>query len=167
MISNELNVPNLSVISHHFIPFRTQHHNHNDLTNGISLNHNHARYRQQRKTLGYMNQRAGHLGIYDPNFSILTLEKTKYENASWLKIPPQKLLYRPYKLINKHNKPYFQILVYQIHQFRSPTPVFHELEKLIIKLNKPSNNHQNITTNSDMSDGIMKGMRFFQGSYAG
>ncbi|MBW0564183.1 hypothetical protein O181_103898 [Austropuccinia psidii MF-1] len=57
--------------------------------------------------------------------------------------------------------------MYHIHPFSSPTPVFHKLQKLIITLNKLSNNRHNITTNSDMLDGIMKGIGFHQGSDSG
>ncbi|MBW0545748.1 hypothetical protein O181_085463 [Austropuccinia psidii MF-1] len=114
-----------------------------------------------------MNQTEGHLGIYNPKLSILKLDKKKDENASWLKLPPQKLLPRAYVLINKHNNPYLTILMYQIHPFRSPKPVFHKIQKLIITLNKLANNCQNITTSSDILDGIMKRIRFFQGSDSG
>ncbi|MBW0567768.1 hypothetical protein O181_107483 [Austropuccinia psidii MF-1] len=142
----------------------TQPHNHNDLTDENYLYYNHSKTRQQRIILCYMNQTAGQLGLYNPNFSILILDKKNNENASWLKLPPHKLLPRPYVLINRHNKPYFPILMYQIHPFRSPTPVFHQLQKLIIRLNNLANNHQNITTNCDMLDVIMKGIGFGQGS---
>ncbi|MBW0585674.1 hypothetical protein O181_125389 [Austropuccinia psidii MF-1] len=167
MIVNGLNVPKLHVIPHDLKLVGTQHHNHNDLTDENSLNHNHPNSRQQRRMLCYMNQTAVHLGLYNPNFFILTLDKKNNENASWLKLPPHKLLPRPYVLINKHNKPYLPILIYQIHPFRIPTPVFHKLQKLLITLNKLANNCQNITTNSDMLDGIMKGIIFCHGSDSG
>ncbi|MBW0552375.1 hypothetical protein O181_092090 [Austropuccinia psidii MF-1] len=54
--------------------------------------------------------------------------------------------------------------MYQIHPFRSPTPIFHKLQKFIIKFNKISNRCKNITTNTDMLDRIMKRIGFFQGS---
>ncbi|MBW0534506.1 hypothetical protein O181_074221 [Austropuccinia psidii MF-1] len=57
--------------------------------------------------------------------------------------------------------------MYQIHPFSSLTPIFHKLQKLIITLNKLENNRQNITTNSDILDGIMKGIGFCQGSDSG
>ncbi|MBW0519533.1 hypothetical protein O181_059248 [Austropuccinia psidii MF-1] len=163
IISNELNVPKISVISHYLNPVGTQPHNHNDITDENSLNHNHPKSRKQRRMLGYMNQTASQLGIDDPSFSILALDKKKDYNASWLKLPPQKPLSRPYLLINKHKKPYLPILMYQIHPLRSPTPIFYKVKELIITLNKLANSHQNITTNSDMLDGIMKGMGFCQG----
>ncbi|MBW0574143.1 hypothetical protein O181_113858 [Austropuccinia psidii MF-1] len=104
----------------------------------------------------YMNQTAGQLGLYNPNFSRLTLDKKKNENASLLKLPLHKQLPRLSVLINRHNKTYLPTFMYQIHPFSSPTPVFHKLQKWIITLNKLANNHQNITTNSDIIDGIMK-----------
>ncbi|MBW0481980.1 hypothetical protein O181_021695 [Austropuccinia psidii MF-1] len=167
MIVNELNVPKLSLIPHDVKPVGTQPHNHNDLTEENSLNHNHPNTRQQRRMLSYMNQTAGQLGLYNPNFSILILEKKNNENSSWLKLPPHKLLPGRYVIISRHNKPYLPIFMYQIHPFSSPTPVFHKLQKLIITLNKLSNNCHNITTNSDMLDGIIKGIGFFQGSDSG
>ncbi|MBW0566707.1 hypothetical protein O181_106422 [Austropuccinia psidii MF-1] len=167
MIFNELNVPKRSVIPHDLKPFGTQPHNNNDLTDENSLKNNHPKSRQQRRILFYMNQTAGQLGLYNPNFSILTLDEKKNENPSWLKLPPHKLLPRPYELINRHNKPYLPILMYQIHPFRIPTPVFHKLQKSIITLNKLANNHQNITINSVILDGIMKGIGFCQGSDSG
>ncbi|MBW0557163.1 hypothetical protein O181_096878 [Austropuccinia psidii MF-1] len=163
MIVNELNVPKNSLIPHDVKPVGTQRHNKNDLTEENSLDHNHPNTRQQRRMLSYMNQTSVQLGLYNPNFYIITLDKKNNENASWLKIPPHKRLPRPYVLINRHNKPYLPIFMYQIHPFSSPTPVFHKLQKLIITLNELSNNHHNITTNSDMLDGIMKGMGFRQG----
>ena len=167
MIVNELNVPKLSLITHDLKPVGTQPHNKNDITEENSLNHNHSNTRQQRRMLSYMNQTAGQLGIYNPNFSIITLDKKNNENASWLNLPPHKLLPRPYVLINRHSKPYLPIFMYQIHPFSSPTPVFHKLQKLIITLNKLAKNRQNITTNSDMLDGIMKGIGFHQGLDSG
>ncbi|MBW0527499.1 hypothetical protein O181_067214 [Austropuccinia psidii MF-1] len=167
MIVNDLNFPKLSVIPHDVKPVGTQPHNNNYLTDENSLNHNHPKSRQQRRILCYMKQTAGQLGLYNPNFSILTLDKKINENASWLKLSPHKLLPRPYVLINRHNKPYFSILMYQIHPFSSPTPVFHKLQKLIITLNTLANNHQNMTTDSDILDGIMKEIGFFQGSDSG
>ncbi|MBW0542017.1 hypothetical protein O181_081732 [Austropuccinia psidii MF-1] len=167
MIVNELNVPKLSSIPHEVKPVGTQPHNHNDLTDVNSLNHNKPKSRQQRRMLLYMNQTAHQLGLYNPSLSILTLEKKKNENASWLKLPPHKNLPRPYVLINRHNNPYLPIFMYQIHPFSSPTPVFHKIQKLIITSNKLANNRQNITTNSDMLDGIMKGIGFCQGSDSG
>ncbi|MBW0557798.1 hypothetical protein O181_097513 [Austropuccinia psidii MF-1] len=167
--SNNTLTPSLAIphkLSDHFT-VGTQPHNNNDLTDENSLHYNHSKTRQQRRILCYMNQTAGHLGLYNHNFSILTLDKKSNKNASWLKLPPLKLLPRPYVLINRHNKPYFPILMYQIHPFRSPTPIFHKLQKLIITLNKLANNRQNITTNSDMLYGIMKGIGFFQGSNSG
>ncbi|MBW0523623.1 hypothetical protein O181_063338 [Austropuccinia psidii MF-1] len=149
MIVNEMNVPKLSLIPHYVNPVGTQPHNHNDLTDENSLNHNQPKSRQQRRMWLYMNQTAGHLGLYNPNFSILTLDKKKNGNSSWLKLPPHKQLPRPYVLINRHNKPYFPIFMYQIQPFRIPKPVFHKPQKLIITLNKLANNSQNITTNSD------------------
>ncbi|MBW0570113.1 hypothetical protein O181_109828 [Austropuccinia psidii MF-1] len=140
MIVNELNEPKLSVIPHYLKPVGTQPHNHNDLTDENSLNHNHTKSRQQRRMICYMNQTAGHLGLYNPNFSIITLDKRNNENASWLKLPPHKLLPRPYVLINIRNKPYFPILMYQIHPFISPKQVFHKLQKLIITSNKLAKN---------------------------
>ncbi|MBW0476715.1 hypothetical protein O181_016430 [Austropuccinia psidii MF-1] len=115
----------------------------------------------------YMNQTEDQLGLYNPSFSILTLEKKKNENASWLKLPPHKQLPRPYVLINRHNNPYLPISMYQIHPFRSPTPVFHKLQKLIITSNKLAKNCQNITTNYDILDGIMKEIGLCQGSDSG
>ncbi|MBW0535286.1 hypothetical protein O181_075001 [Austropuccinia psidii MF-1] len=167
MIVNELNVTKLSLIPDYVNPIGTQLHNNNDLTYENSLNNNHPNSRQQRGMLSYMSQTAGQLDFYNTNFSILTLDKKNNENASWLKRHTHKLLPRPYVLINRHNKPYLPIFMYQIHQFRSPTPVLHKLQKLIIKLNKLANNHHNITTNSDMLDGIMKGIGFHQGSDSG
>ncbi|MBW0513212.1 hypothetical protein O181_052927, partial [Austropuccinia psidii MF-1] len=163
MIVNELNVPKLSLIPHVLKPVGTQPHNHNDLTDENSLNHNRPKSRQQRRMLLYMNQTADQLGLYNHSFSMLTLDKRKNFNASWLKLPPHKQLPRPYVLINRHNNPYLPIFMYQIHPFSSPTPVFHKLQKLIITLNKLANNRQNITTNYDMLDGIMKGIGFCQG----
>ncbi|MBW0557934.1 hypothetical protein O181_097649 [Austropuccinia psidii MF-1] len=167
MIVNEMNVPKLSLILHDLKPVGTQPHNHNDLTNEKSLNHNQPKSRQQRRMRLYMNQTEGHIGLYNPNFSILTLDKKKNGNAYWLKLPPHKQLPRPYVLINRHNKPYFPIFMYQIHPFTSPKPISHKTQKLIITLNKLANNRQNITTNSDMLDGIRKGIGFHQGSDSG
>ncbi|MBW0561524.1 hypothetical protein O181_101239 [Austropuccinia psidii MF-1] len=167
MIVNELNVPKLSLIPHDVKPVGTQPHNHDYLTDENSLNHNKPKSRQQRRMILYTKQTAGQLGLYNPSFSILTLDKKKNENASWVKLPSHKKLPRPYVLINRHNKPYLPIFMYQIHPFSSPTPVFHKLQNLIITLNKLANNRQNITTNSDMLDGIMKGIGFCQGSYSG
>ncbi|MBW0552773.1 hypothetical protein O181_092488 [Austropuccinia psidii MF-1] len=152
MIFNELNVPKLSLIPHDVKPFGTQPHNHNDLKEENSLNHNHPNIRQQRRMLSYMNQMAVQLGLYNSNFSIITLDKKNDENASWLKLPPQKLLPRPYVLINRDNKPYLPIFMYQIQPLRMPTPIFHKLQKLIIKLNKLAKSHHNITIKSDMLD---------------
>ncbi|MBW0553490.1 hypothetical protein O181_093205 [Austropuccinia psidii MF-1] len=142
MIVNELNVPKLSLIPHDVKPVGTQPHNHNDLTDDNSLNHNKPKSRQQRRMLLYMNQTEDQLGLYDPIFSILTLDKKKNENASWLKLHPHKQLPRPYVLINRHNNPYLPIFMYQIHPFSSPTPISHKLQKLIITLNKLANNRQ-------------------------
>ncbi|MBW0587314.1 hypothetical protein O181_127029 [Austropuccinia psidii MF-1] len=167
MIVNELNVPKLSLIPHDVKPVGTQPHNNNDLTDENSLNHNKPKSRQQRRMLLYMSKTAGHLGFYNPSFSILTLDKKKNENSSWLKLSPHKQLPRPYVLINRHNKTYLPIFMYQIHPFRSPKPVFHKLQKLIITLNKLSNNRQNITTNSDILVDITKGIEFSQGSDSG
>ncbi|MBW0570486.1 hypothetical protein O181_110201 [Austropuccinia psidii MF-1] len=111
-----------------------------------------------------MNQTEGKLGLYNPNLSILTLQKKNKENSSFLKLPPHKQLPRPYVLINRYNKPYLNILMYRIHPLRSPTPVFHKLQKLIIKLNKLANNHQNITTDSDILYEIIEGIGFCKGS---
>ncbi|MBW0527441.1 hypothetical protein O181_067156 [Austropuccinia psidii MF-1] len=161
--SNNKLSPSLAIppqLSDHLTPVGTQPHNNNDLTDENSLNNNHPNSRKKRRMLSYMNQTAGQLDLYNPNFSILTQDKKSNENASWLNLPPQKLLPRPYLLINRHNKPYLPIFMYQIHPFSSPTPVFHKLKKLFIKLNKLANNHHNITANSDMLDGIMKGIVF-------
>ncbi|MBW0521144.1 hypothetical protein O181_060859 [Austropuccinia psidii MF-1] len=167
MIVNELNVPKISLTPHDVKPVGTQPHNKNDLTKDNSLNHNHPNTRQQRRMLSFINQTAGQLGLYNPNFSIITLDKKNNENASRLKLPPHKMLLRPYVLINRHNKPYLPIFMYQIHPFSSPAPVFHKLQKLIITLNKLANNRHNITTNSDMLDEIMKGIGFHQGLDSG
>ncbi|MBW0528011.1 hypothetical protein O181_067726 [Austropuccinia psidii MF-1] len=115
MIVNELNVPTISLIPHDLKPVGTQPHNHNDLTDENSLNHNKPKSRQQERMLLYMNQTSGQLGLYNPSFSIPTLDKKKDENVSCLKLPPQKQLPRPYVLINRHNKPYLPIFMYQIH----------------------------------------------------
>ncbi|MBW0512172.1 hypothetical protein O181_051887 [Austropuccinia psidii MF-1] len=64
IIFNELNVPKLSVIPHDVNPVGTQPHN-----------HNHPKSRQQRRMICYINQTAGWLGLYNPNLSILTLDK--------------------------------------------------------------------------------------------
>ncbi|MBW0559051.1 hypothetical protein O181_098766 [Austropuccinia psidii MF-1] len=77
MIFNELNVPNISLIHNDLKPVGTQPHNQNYLTEENSLNHNHPNTRQQRRMLSYMNQTAGQLGLYNPNFSIITLDKKK------------------------------------------------------------------------------------------
>ncbi|MBW0483875.1 hypothetical protein O181_023590 [Austropuccinia psidii MF-1] len=82
MISNELNVPNLSLIPHEGMPVGTQPQNHNNLMAEKSLNHTHSNSRQQGRILGYMNQKAGHLDLYNPNFSKLTLYKKKDYNSS-------------------------------------------------------------------------------------
>ncbi|MBW0586100.1 hypothetical protein O181_125815 [Austropuccinia psidii MF-1] len=158
MIANDFNVPNLSGISHYLIPVRTKLHTHNDLTDDISLNHNNPKSRKQKRMLGYMNQTEGHHGLYNPKFSILTLDKKKDDNASWLKLTPQKLLPRPSLLIIKHNKPYLPILMYQINPSSSPALVFHQLKRLIIKINKAAENHKNITTKTYILDGILKGI---------
>ncbi|MBW0507887.1 hypothetical protein O181_047602 [Austropuccinia psidii MF-1] len=105
MIFIELNVPKLSVISHDLNSLRTQPQNHSDLTDYNYLNHNHPKSRQQRRMLCYMNQTKVQLGIYNPSFSILILDKDNNEHASWLKLSPPKLLPRPYVLIKRHNKP--------------------------------------------------------------
>ncbi|MBW0561702.1 hypothetical protein O181_101417 [Austropuccinia psidii MF-1] len=160
MIANELNVPKLSSIPHDVKPVWTQPHKHNYLTDENSFNHNKPKSIQKTRMLLYMNQTAGHLGLYNPSFCILTLDKKKNENSCWLKLPPHKQLSRPYVLIDRHKKPYLPIFIYQIHPFSSPTPIFDKLQKLIITLNKLAKNCQNITTNSDMLDGIMKGIRF-------
>ncbi|MBW0513982.1 hypothetical protein O181_053697 [Austropuccinia psidii MF-1] len=128
----------------------TQPHNNIDLINDVSLNHNAQVRRKQRRMLVYMNQTSGLLAIYNPNFSILTLEKKKDYNASFLKLPPQNLLPRPYVLINQHDNPYFQILMYQVNPFSRLTPFFHQLETFIIMLNK-------ISTKTDILHGVMKG----------
>ncbi|MBW0563467.1 hypothetical protein O181_103182 [Austropuccinia psidii MF-1] len=167
MIVNELNVPKLSLIPYDLNPVETQPHNHNDLTNENFFNHNQPKSRQQRRMWLYMNQISGHLAVYTPKFSILTLYKKKNLNSSWLKLPPHKQLPRPYVIINRHNKPYFPNFMYQIHPFSIPTPIFHKLQEFIITLKKLSNNHQNITTNFNILDGIMKGIGFFQGSDSG
>ncbi|MBW0540470.1 hypothetical protein O181_080185 [Austropuccinia psidii MF-1] len=159
--------PKITLIAHVVKPVGTQPHNHNDLTDENSLNHNKPRSRQQRRMLLYMNQTADQCGLCDPSFSIITLDKKKNVNASWLKLSPHKQLPRPYVLINRHKNPYLPIFMYQIHPFSSPTPVFHKLQKLIITLNKLANNCQNITTSSDILDGIMKGIGFLQGSDLG
>ncbi|MBW0462349.1 hypothetical protein O181_002064 [Austropuccinia psidii MF-1] len=130
MISNELNVPTLSVIPNDVINDGTKPHHHNSLTDDISLNDTNPKSREQRKMLGYMNQTTGKLGIYTTKFFILTLGKKKDDNALWLKLPPQKLLPRPYVLINKHNKTYFPIIMYQINPLSSPTPVLHQVQKV-------------------------------------
>ncbi|MBW0584719.1 hypothetical protein O181_124434 [Austropuccinia psidii MF-1] len=132
MIVNELNVPKLSLIPHDVKPVGTQPHNHHDLTDENSLNNNQPKSRQQRGMLLYMNQTEGQLGLYNPNFSRLTLDKKKNENGSWFKLPPHKQLPRLSVLINRHNKTYLPIFMYQVHPFSSPTPVFHKLKKLII-----------------------------------
>ncbi|MBW0538298.1 hypothetical protein O181_078013 [Austropuccinia psidii MF-1] len=134
MIVNKLNLPKISLIPHDLKPVGTQPHNHNYLTDENSLNHNKPKSRQQRRMLLYMNQTADQLGLYSPSFSILTLDKKKNENSSWLKLPPHQQLPRPYS-----------------------NTCLHKLE----------NNRQNITTNSDMLDGIMKGIGFCQGSDSG
>ncbi|MBW0534507.1 hypothetical protein O181_074222 [Austropuccinia psidii MF-1] len=77
MIVNELNVTKLSLIPHGVKPIGTQTHNHNDLTDENSLNHNKPKSRQQRIMLLYMNKTADQLGLYNPSFSILTLDKKK------------------------------------------------------------------------------------------
>ncbi|MBW0477750.1 hypothetical protein O181_017465 [Austropuccinia psidii MF-1] len=140
------------------MPVRTKLHTHNDLTDDISLNHNHPNSRKQKIMLGYMNQTEGHHGLYNPQFSILTLDKKKDDNASWLKLTRQKLLPRPSLLIIKHNKPYLPILMYQINPFSSLALVFHQLQRLIITINKAADNHKNITTKTYILDGILKGI---------
>ncbi|MBW0536808.1 hypothetical protein O181_076523 [Austropuccinia psidii MF-1] len=82
MIVNELNVPKLSLIHYALKPVGTQPHNHNDLTDENSFNHNKSKSRQQRRMLLYMNQTEDQLGLYNPSFSLLTLDKKKIENAS-------------------------------------------------------------------------------------
>ncbi|MBW0526180.1 hypothetical protein O181_065895 [Austropuccinia psidii MF-1] len=111
MIVNELNVPKLPLIPHDVKHVGTQPHNHNDLTEENSLHNNHPNTIQQRRMLSYINQTAGQLGLYNLNFSILTLDKKNNENATWLKLPPHKLLPRPYVLINRHKKPYLTIFM--------------------------------------------------------
>ncbi|MBW0571560.1 hypothetical protein O181_111275 [Austropuccinia psidii MF-1] len=61
MIVNKLHVPKLSLIPHDLKPVGTQPHNHNDLTDENSLNHNKPKSRQQRRILLYMNQTADQL----------------------------------------------------------------------------------------------------------
>ncbi|MBW0534757.1 hypothetical protein O181_074472 [Austropuccinia psidii MF-1] len=160
IIDKELHFHKVSVIPHDVKPVWTQPQNHNYLKDENFPNNNHPKSRKQRRILSYMNQTAGHLGLYNPNFSILTLEKKKDYNFFWLKLPLQKLLPRPYVLINKNNNAYLPILMYQIHPFSSPTPIFHKCQELIIRLNKLANNCQNITINTEMLYGIMKGIGF-------
>ncbi|MBW0460877.1 hypothetical protein O181_000592 [Austropuccinia psidii MF-1] len=90
MIANEFNVPHLSVSPGDAMNFGTQPHNNDDLTDDVETNNNNTNSRQQKRILGYMNQTAVQLGIYDPKFSILTLEKKNNDNSSWLKLIPKK-----------------------------------------------------------------------------
>ncbi|MBW0588412.1 hypothetical protein O181_128127 [Austropuccinia psidii MF-1] len=92
MISNEMNFPKLYVIPHYLKAVGTKSHNHNDLTDENYLNHNHPKSRQQIRIIGYMNKTEGQLGLYNPKFLILTLDKKKDLNFSFLKLIPQKIL---------------------------------------------------------------------------
>ncbi|MBW0527448.1 hypothetical protein O181_067163 [Austropuccinia psidii MF-1] len=162
MIANELSFHNLSVSPHYLLTVRTQLHNNIDFPDEILLKHNSQECRKQRRILVYMNQRKGQLGIYNPNFSVCTLDKKEDNNASWLKLPLQKLLARPFILINNHNNPYLSIIIYQVLTFSSPTLVFHTRQKVIITLNELSTNCQNITKNTDILYAIRKGIGFCQ-----
>ncbi|MBW0475084.1 hypothetical protein O181_014799 [Austropuccinia psidii MF-1] len=108
----------------------------------------------------------GHSTSAYKKFSTISIDK-KAANASWLKLPSINTLPHPYVIIDKTQKPYLPVCIYEITPFDVSSGHSQILKDLIITLLSLSQNHQEIKTNKQLLGGIMKGIGFCPGSDAG
>ncbi|MBW0529902.1 hypothetical protein O181_069617 [Austropuccinia psidii MF-1] len=108
----------------------------------------------------------GHSNAAYRNFSSISIDK-KAANASWLKLPSINTLPHPYIIIDKTQKPYLPVCIYESTPFDVPSGHYQILKDLIITLMSLSQNRQEIKTNKQLLGGIMKGIGFRPGSDAG
>ncbi|MBW0507693.1 hypothetical protein O181_047408 [Austropuccinia psidii MF-1] len=108
----------------------------------------------------------GHSNAAYKNFSSISIDK-KAANASWLKLPSIKTLPHPYVIIDKTQKPYIPVCIYEITPFDVSSGHSQILKDLIITLMSLSQNRQEIKTNKQLLGGIMKGIGFRPGSDSG
>ncbi|MBW0548661.1 hypothetical protein O181_088376 [Austropuccinia psidii MF-1] len=100
------------------------------------------------------------------SFSSISIDK-KEANASWLKLPSINSLPHPYLIIDKTQKPYLPVCIYEITPFDVSSGHSQILKDLIITLMSLSQNSQEIKTNKYLLGSIMKGIGFCPGSDAG
>ncbi|MBW0552782.1 hypothetical protein O181_092497 [Austropuccinia psidii MF-1] len=107
----------------------------------------------------------GHSNAAYKNFSSISIDK-EAANASWLKLQSIKTLPHPYVIIDKTQKPYLPVCIYEITPFDVSSGNSQILKYLIIMLISLSQNHQEIKTNKQLLGGIMKVIGFCPGSDA-
>ncbi|MBW0529574.1 hypothetical protein O181_069289 [Austropuccinia psidii MF-1] len=108
----------------------------------------------------------GHLNTAYKKFSTISIDK-KAADASWLKLPSINSSTHPYVIIDKTQKPYLPVCIYQITPFDVSSGHSQILKDFIITLMSLSQNCQEIKTNKYLLGGIMKGIGFCPGSDAG
>ncbi|MBW0563740.1 hypothetical protein O181_103455, partial [Austropuccinia psidii MF-1] len=97
----------------------------------------------------------GHSNAAYKKFSTISIDK-KEANASMLKLPSINTLPHPYVIIDKTQKPYLPVCIYEITPFDVSLGHSQILKDLIITLMPLSKNHQEIKTNKQLLGGIMK-----------
>ncbi|MBW0549928.1 hypothetical protein O181_089643, partial [Austropuccinia psidii MF-1] len=108
----------------------------------------------------------GHSNAAYKKFSSISIDK-KAANASWLKLPSINTLPHPYVIIDKTQKPYLTVRIYEITPFYVSSGHSQILKDLIITLISLSQNCKEIKTNEQLLGRIMKGIGFCPGSDAG
>ncbi|MBW0553448.1 hypothetical protein O181_093163, partial [Austropuccinia psidii MF-1] len=137
--------------------------------NNNQTNHKRKLTRCQRQHIHDSKQimpQLGHSNTAYKKFSTISIDK-KAANASWLKLPSINTLPHPYVIIDKTQKPYLPVCIYEITPFDVSSGHSQVLRDLIITLMSLSQNRQEIKTNKHLLGGIMKGVGFRPGSDAG
>ncbi|MBW0557002.1 hypothetical protein O181_096717, partial [Austropuccinia psidii MF-1] len=129
--------------------------NHED--NNNPTNHKRKLTQTQRQHIHDSKQimsQLGHSTSAYKKFSTISINK-KAANVSWLKLPSIKTLPHPYVIIDKTQKPYLPVCIYEISPFDVSSGHSQILKDLIITLMSLSQNDQEIKTNK-LLGGIMK-----------
>ncbi|MBW0578577.1 hypothetical protein O181_118292 [Austropuccinia psidii MF-1] len=114
--------------------------------NHTKTNHKRKLTQSQRKHIHYSKQIISHLGHSNreyKSFSTISIDK-KASNASLLKLPSVNTLPHPYVIIDKTNKPFLPVFVYEITAFDHSSAHSQILKDVIMTLISLSQNEQEI-----------------------
>ncbi|MBW0523380.1 hypothetical protein O181_063095 [Austropuccinia psidii MF-1] len=137
--------------------------------NNNPTNHKRKLTQSQRQHIHDSKQimsQLGHSTTAYKNFSTISIDK-KAANASWLELPSISTSPHSYVIIDKTQKPYPPVCIYEITPFDVSSGHSQILKDLIITLMSLSQNLQEIKMNKQLLGGIMKGIGFCPGSDAG